>query len=154
MNIRTDCKRRIYAVWPQHANIDFLLIIRAKLSIKRDHNLIFKILFIFREKIQNNLQFSYSPLYFYRENSRSCFQQSTESCELCLVMELLDIVLIKGYCCIMLLLPMTSLLTLVLFSRVHATLYVTMSVGRSVRPSVRPKSLRFFRCLELKGDQI
>ena len=29
-----------------------------------------------------------------------------------------------------------------IFSRVHATLYVTMSVRRSVGPSVRPKSLR------------
>ena len=37
-----------------------------------------------------------------------------------------------------------------IFSCVHATLYVTMSV----RPSVRPKSLCFFRRIELTGDQI
>ena len=41
-----------------------------------------------------------------------------------------------------------------IFSRVHVTLYATMSVSPSVRPSIRQKSLCFFRCLELKGDQI
>ena len=52
--------------------------------------------------------------------------------------------------------PMGGQIFRFVFSRVHATLYVTMSVrwsvGPSVRRSVRPKSLRSaFWCFELKG---
>ena len=44
-----------------------------------------------------------------------------------------------------------------MFSRVHATLYVSMSVRPSVGPSVRPSvrnHFSFFGRLELKGEQI
>jgi len=49
-----------------------------------------------------------------------------------------------------------AVLAVLVFLVACTRLYTSLcrSVSPSVRPSVRRKSLRFFRCLELKGDQI